>query len=282
VRVPVIVAEVLDKEPGLTWIWLVYGAIGVLGLFSCRRTARSLALFLPLALLLALPGVAELHDAEVGPQIRSESVSYYIQWHAAIVLALFGPVVGAVYRLRLHPQDRLRTAVWTVTAALALAGLVIAKLMVSGTTAVFLVAPTVRVAANGKPISGWVHREVHGHSVIVTRNDNCKRESYLVVLPTERHGFVRSCGAWTASRFPLVVMRDYNPPCRSWGQPISEPLDPNLVVNRNSIGFTADDGRHLTFHGEVPRFNFGDHLSHPSLRQVLERRARLGQSPLGT
>jgi len=46
-----VLAEVLDKEPDLSVIWLVYGTLAILGFLLCRRRPWCLALFVPLNLL---------------------------------------------------------------------------------------------------------------------------------------------------------------------------------------------------------------------------------------
>ena len=53
-------AEILGKEPALTWIWLIYGSVALGGLLLCRRKARWLALALPLSLIVSVPGIGEL------------------------------------------------------------------------------------------------------------------------------------------------------------------------------------------------------------------------------
>ena len=234
-------AEILGKEPALTWIWLIYGSVALGGLLLCRRKARWLALALPLSLIVSVTGIGEL--CNLGASLYNRSPLYYVQWCIGIALALLCPVGGAAYCLCANQKERMKAAIWLGAAALFCA-LAVLRAVVSGTTAMFLMTPGVRVTADHQRVSGWVHREIRGYGVVITRNDGPKPESYLVNLPFRKGAWVRDCGAWAASRFPVLTMADYGPPCSStapaqdWRRSLA---NQNLVVAPRFIEFTTDD-----------------------------------------
>jgi hypothetical protein len=89
-----IVADVLDKEPSLTSIWLSHLFVAGLGYILCRKNWRWLFAFLPLSIFAVWFGVEELSDKWVGPAILQESRSFFVQWHVAMALVVGAPVVG--------------------------------------------------------------------------------------------------------------------------------------------------------------------------------------------
>ena len=93
-RFPVIVTEVLDKEPSLTAIWLSYILLAVLGYWLCRQDARWLFAFVPLSIFAVWFGAVDLWDKSVGPAILHESRSFFIQWHVAMTLAVAALLIG--------------------------------------------------------------------------------------------------------------------------------------------------------------------------------------------
>ncbi len=99
-RIPIIFAEVLDKEPSLSWIWLVYGTLAVLGFWSCRKSRWCLALFVPLSIMMCLFATEDLWDRWVGPAIWHESHSVFIQWHVAMIIAFVAPMIGFLSSVR--------------------------------------------------------------------------------------------------------------------------------------------------------------------------------------
>ena len=133
----------------------------------------------------------------------------------------------------------------------ALFALVVIREAFFGYTAYFVIVPGARVYADGKPISGWLHRRKKGDRFIVTRSDSARHESFLFTLPNnERDGGVISCGQWAAPRFPLVAIGDVNPPCSGFdfgGDSKPRPKTPerNFRVGPRFLEFTADDGNRI-------------------------------------
>ena len=94
-----IIAEVLDKEPSITQIWLVFGSIALIGFVLCRYWRWRLAFGLPIvALLLALILFEEF--SRVGLLTSSESPSYVVQFYIAVAAAVVFPIVGAIINFR--------------------------------------------------------------------------------------------------------------------------------------------------------------------------------------
>ncbi len=121
-----------------------------------------------------------------------------------------------------------------------------------GYTAYYVIVPSASLYINGKPISGWLHRNKKLQAYIVTLNGD-KHESYLVSASNEYGGSVHSCGDWTASRFPIVAIGDVNPPCLSFfyveestnSTPRTEPAERKLTFGPQFLEFTTDDGSRL-------------------------------------
>jgi hypothetical protein len=98
-RIPIILAEVLDKEPNLSFIWLVYGALALGGFWLCRIRWWWFAVIMPISGLAAWGGMSELWDRSVGPEIFRESPSLFLQWQFALLLSLVGPSSGFILGL---------------------------------------------------------------------------------------------------------------------------------------------------------------------------------------
>jgi hypothetical protein len=106
VSLPIIFAEVLDKEPDLGEIWMAWGSVAVLGFISCRRSAWCAILFLPLSILMWLWAIEDLWDPWVGPAIWQESPSLFVLWHVAMVSSVLGPLFGTWQALRERRKRR--------------------------------------------------------------------------------------------------------------------------------------------------------------------------------
>ena len=94
VRFPVVISEVLDKEPSLTTIWLSYALLAGLAYWLCRRSGQWLFAFVPLSTYAVWFGATDLWDKFVGPAILQESRSFFVQWHLAMALVVVAPVAG--------------------------------------------------------------------------------------------------------------------------------------------------------------------------------------------
>lgn len=232
--------------PGtLVWMWLVYGTIGVVGFTLCSRRAWWLALFLPVSFAFSVAGIGELRTVRL---IDVESTLYFLQWCFGIVLVVGGPIGGSLSYSRFNPKKLLKTGIWTGASVFVLLTLLIIRVVFSGTMAFFVLAPTMKLMVDRQLTPGWVHRETHGYSMIITCNDSHKRESYFVNVLGEKGMWVRDCGNWTAPRFPIMAMGDYNPPCTfitPGEQPETKLPERNLIAEPHFIEFTADDGKRL-------------------------------------
>ena len=89
------VAEVMDKEPGLTLVWLVATSLAVFGFAAGRYRPSALLLIAPLVAVGAAALLLELFDPHVGPALRNEaSGTYLVQSLAAVTVALVSPMIG--------------------------------------------------------------------------------------------------------------------------------------------------------------------------------------------
>jgi hypothetical protein len=104
VKLQIIFAEVLDKEPSLSWVWLVYGTFALVGFWFCRKNPWWLVLFLPGSVFMSFWATEDLWDPWVGPAIWLESISLYLQWHLAMAFAIAAPIVGSVQAARSRRQ----------------------------------------------------------------------------------------------------------------------------------------------------------------------------------
>ena len=109
-RFPVIIAEVLDKEPNLATIWLSHLSLAGLGYYLCRRDWRWLFAVVPLSTYAVWFGATDLWDKFVGPAILQESRSFFVQWHLAMALVVVAPVAGLWSGLR-HRKCQSREGV---------------------------------------------------------------------------------------------------------------------------------------------------------------------------
>ncbi len=93
--------EVMDKEPLLLQVWVLFLLVGVGGLLLCRYRSWLLAVVLPVALFLAWGHLSELHDPFVGPAIAREAGrDYFIQSYLAMALGVALPFLGMIKRRR--------------------------------------------------------------------------------------------------------------------------------------------------------------------------------------
>jgi hypothetical protein len=127
--------------------------------------------------------------------------------------------------------------------------MVIAREAFFSNTVFFAIVPTAKVYANGKPITGWLHK-ASGARYILTTDALGRRESYWISVANDKGAWISSCGGWSAPRFPLVAIGDVNPPCLT----IVLGEDRNPAVPRfrrdpafraRSVEFTDDDGRRI-------------------------------------
>lgn len=100
--------DVLAQEPSLRSIWLIYGLSGFGGFLLCRYRYWFAYLILPCILFLSFPLLMELYDPSVGPEIRRESMVYFVEVQLAMILALGAPFFGARQQLSDLREERRR------------------------------------------------------------------------------------------------------------------------------------------------------------------------------
>lgn len=89
-----IIAEVLDKEPSIISIWLLFGSIALIGFVLCRYWRWWPAPgFLIVAVILGYVFFEEF--SSVGLLTSSESPSYVAQFYGAVASAVLLPLIGA-------------------------------------------------------------------------------------------------------------------------------------------------------------------------------------------
>ncbi|HVG34222.1 MAG TPA: hypothetical protein VM911_14120 [Pyrinomonadaceae bacterium] len=95
--------EVMDKEPPLLQVWILFLTLGIGGFLLCRYRRWMLAVVLPLLFFFISIHLMELHDPFVGPAIVSEAgQSYVTQSYLVMALAVSLPFLGiAMSRKRL-------------------------------------------------------------------------------------------------------------------------------------------------------------------------------------
>jgi hypothetical protein len=106
---PLLLAEVMDKEPSVVAVlaWAMAGA--VVGFVACRRFPwLTIALF-PLASLLPFAVAQEVLDPYVGPAIMQEAgAGYAAACLVSLAMGIAGPLAGGVLGWRERIRDRTR------------------------------------------------------------------------------------------------------------------------------------------------------------------------------
>lgn len=96
-----VAAEVMDKEPTLTniWLWTVVGALAAL--IGCSWRIWIAIISLPLALLLPGATILELWDSSVGKDIiREAGKGYAVSVFTAALVVVCAHVVGITLRVQ--------------------------------------------------------------------------------------------------------------------------------------------------------------------------------------
>lgn len=104
-----LLAEVMDKEPTLGFLWSYFLAIGTVGLVLATVRCWLSFCVLPLWALISLVHISELCDPFVGPAILAEAgEGYFLQSYAAMSLGLLLPLAGVLLRLTCLERSRSR------------------------------------------------------------------------------------------------------------------------------------------------------------------------------
>lgn len=89
--------EVMDKEPSLSFIWGYFLIVGIGGFFLIRKHPSFLLLILPLVLFIAVGMIEEINDPYVGPAIIQEAGKGYVtQSYFAITIGTVIPFFGVL------------------------------------------------------------------------------------------------------------------------------------------------------------------------------------------
>src|SRR4030095_3962055 len=93
-----IIAEVLDKEPSIFQIWLVFGCLALTGFVLSRYCRWWLAALFPLVVF--IPALLLFEECSSVGLLSSESTSYVVQFYLAVAAAVVIPVLGAIINFR--------------------------------------------------------------------------------------------------------------------------------------------------------------------------------------
>jgi hypothetical protein len=89
--------EVMDKEPSLLRLYVIFGGVGLLGLFACRRIPWLALLLTPGVALLGWLVTVDLRDPFVRDAIMREAGRrYLILSYAAVALGALMPLLGCL------------------------------------------------------------------------------------------------------------------------------------------------------------------------------------------
>ena len=103
----VAIAEVMDKEPSLAFLWSIAVGSTLVALVGCRASPWFALLSAPLPLIYGTALFFELIDPSVGPTILKEGdIGYIVGVLAAALLVVVGHVGGMVLWWRHRPTGR--------------------------------------------------------------------------------------------------------------------------------------------------------------------------------
>jgi len=96
--------EVMDKEPSLLAVWLLFLFLAVGGFLLCHYRYWLLLVTLPISLFFAWLYLSELRDPFVGPAIiREAGKGYVYQSYIAMALAIVLPSCAIIFRKKKLP-----------------------------------------------------------------------------------------------------------------------------------------------------------------------------------
>ena len=96
------------------------------------------------------------------------------------------------------------------------------------------------ITVNGIRSEGWLHRTRDGNGIFLTEHNSSRSVTYDLIFTDSGNGFVLSCGAWVAPRWPAIPVGDVSPPCSFLGY-----AGHSLTRGTNSVSFTTLEGRKL-------------------------------------
>lgn len=100
------VFEVMDKDPTLLNVWLLFLLLGVAGFLLGRYRPWLMLITLSLTLLFTWVHLGELHDPFVGPAIlREAGKTYFTQSYVAMALGLALHCVGILFRRKISAES---------------------------------------------------------------------------------------------------------------------------------------------------------------------------------
>lgn len=101
-----ILAEVVDKEPTLTWLWTIAAILSAASFALCRWRRWTAVIAIPAAAFWIWLLLPEIRDRFVGPAILQElGRGYVIQTYLAAFVPLFFIVFGLL-RKRREPSNQ--------------------------------------------------------------------------------------------------------------------------------------------------------------------------------
>ena len=101
------------------------------------------------------------------------------------------------------------------------------------------------VTVDGRKTSGYMHANTRRNTLLVTRTDGSRLETYLV--PAEGGKFIFDCGDWHPIRFLPIPMGELNPPCSGLNERQGSVIDPPVVSTvvraRRAVEFSTASGK---------------------------------------
>jgi hypothetical protein len=93
--------QIMDKEPTLLKIWILFLSCGAIGFVLCRLEHRAVIIIFPAMALFSYFWYSKLNSPNVASAIRAEAGhSYVYQSYLAIIMALVAPILGAILKLK--------------------------------------------------------------------------------------------------------------------------------------------------------------------------------------
>ena len=110
----ILLAEVMDKEPAISaiWLWVVVGAL--FGFCLCRLSPWLVVFVVPVVSLFPVGACMEIWSFDVGPCIVEEAGwSYAVQTHVALGVTIIAPVTGTALWIMRHCSNSITEAALT-------------------------------------------------------------------------------------------------------------------------------------------------------------------------
>jgi len=169
---------------------------------------------------------------------RSHLESFWGQMLMLTLAATLGATVPNLSKNRVKAS--VKTIAFIAISLFAFAAMALAYSTSKGYTQWFFRVRRAVVTVNGMRSEGWLHRTRDGNGMFLTEHSSGRNTTYDLVFTGGGNGYVLSCGAWVAPRWPAIPAGDVNPPCFLMGS-----AGHGLTRGTNSVSFTTLDGRKI-------------------------------------